>query len=189
MKKLNRLFVAVALFATMLSLTGCWFTKPKTEFLGIIKNVTQYRVITWEPANTAANHVLDPNVHFGCQLTGSHEYLFKAWLEDGTVIDEFQGRINQLSKDAPINNVNMDWAWVIGGDFYACVTPINPGDSQAYSITITDYHSEIPGKTAPNVKIFRDTKSMNASMEAFVTSESARQIEQSLANHFNQEVK
>lgn len=189
MKKLNRLFVAVVLFATMLSLTGCWITEPKTQFLGIIKNVTQYRVITWEPANPAAHHLLDPNVHFGCELTGSREYLFKAWLEDGTIVAEFRGRINQLSHDAPINGVNMDWAWVIGGPFYACVTPINPGDAQSLSVTITDFHSELPGMTAPSVKMFRDTESMNASMEAFDASSAARQIERAIALHYNQEVK
>lgn len=116
----------------VVGMTGCKASDlfaPKTMFYGTIKNNREYRLNVPNPANQPEVHTLDPGSYFSCELEGSREYVFRATLPDGTIYSEFTARINQLSKDATINNVKVDWTWVIGGPFMACVTPVGGGDA------------------------------------------------------------
>lgn len=124
----------------VVGLTGCKMKDifaPKTQFYGTIKNNIQYRLNVPNPATQSEVHTLDPGSYFSCELEGSREYVFRATLPDGTIYSQFTARINQLSKDATINNVKVDWTWVIGGPFTACVTPIGGGDASDIQFDIS----------------------------------------------------
>lgn len=121
-------------------LAGCDLFKPKDDFTGVIKNITEYRVYAWNPGNHAEVFQLDPGQYFSATLRGSEKYRFKAWLPDGTVISDFVARINQVSDDAPVNDVHVDWVWIIGGTFIASVNP--RGDADAVWVGLAGCCSE-----------------------------------------------
>lgn len=167
----------IACFAISMTLllTGCSDNSlfgPKTQFYGTIKNAIEFRIKAWEPAHTEKIHTMDPGGFFSCELEGSASYIFRAWLPDGTIIAEFEARINQLSGDAPINGVNVDWCWVVGGPFYAAITPPDPSTQSLVTITITNLHPENPNLIAPTVQMYNSKVEMSRAVDAFT--ESAR---------------
>lgn len=136
--------VAVLLAVGLATLSSCRDSlfEPKKFFYGVIKNVTQWLLYVPHPANMADVYELSPNEYFSAELEGSKVHHFEAKLPDGAVYASFDARINQLSGDAPINGVNVDWAWVIGGPFMACVTPVRDGDQ--YSVTVESSRPDLP---------------------------------------------
>lgn len=136
--------------------TGCDWLKKKDSFTGIIKNGKDLRVYTWDPGNTGAIVQLDPNEHFSATLKGSERYHFKAWLNDGTVISDFRARINQVADDASVDDIDCDWAWVIGGRFHSAVSP-GPGLGPAVGL-IVDLESRGGPGGVPEVKASRDVR-------------------------------
>lgn len=172
MKSNARYISLVALVAAFaLVLTSCAdkanLFAPKKMFYGTIKNVTQWLLYVPNPANQQDVHELSPNVYFSCELEGSRVYRFEAKLPDGVTYAAFDARINQLSSDAPVNGVNVDWAWIIGGPFYYSVSPVGGGDASAHLIEITNFDSIDPTFEQPKVMGFNDVSKMSESIVAF----------------------
>ena len=169
MNRIARYIALAAVIAvTVPSLTGCRdnYFAPKKFFYGVIKNNTQWLLYVPNPANMQDVHELGPRVYFSAELEGSREYIFRATLPDGQVYAEFRARINSLSGDARINDVNVDWAWVIGGPFMAAVTPVNPGTEAAVSVEITNFRSD-KGVEAPTVRVFQGAAEMSRALKAY----------------------
>jgi hypothetical protein len=138
---------AVVLGCVLLGTIGCDAAKPDHDMYGDIVNRREYREISWNPANTAETHSYQPGEYRYFILQGSTQYEFKAWLPDGVVTDQFTGRLNEIKKDCRFNGVDIDWVWEIGGGFYACVAPADPGDESSARAAVT--LTAIPGAPAP----------------------------------------
>lgn len=123
---LGRVQLLLATVLCLAGLQGCDWFKKKEDFYGVVKNRKDLRIYSWHPGKQSEVHQLDPNEMFYCTLKGSEKYEFKAWLNDGTVVGKFTGRINQVEDDTTIDDMQIDWAWVVGGKFYACASP-KPG--------------------------------------------------------------
>lgn len=151
-----------------LGLTGCAdIFEPKKMFYGVIKNITQWLLYVPNPAKPAEVHELSPNQYFSCELEGSRVYRFEAKLPDGVTYAAFDARINNLSGDAAINGVNVDWAWVIGGPFTACVSPVDGGDLANVEVTIENFRTIDPNLDQPEVVVFRNVAAMSQALKDY----------------------
>lgn len=131
----------------ILALVGCEnMFEPKKDFLGIEKNLTQWLLYAAQPSNPNVMHEMSPGQYFQDYLEGSRVYHFEAHFPDNTSFGAFDMRINNVSGDARINDVNIDWyvAWGIGA--VACVTPVGGGDASNYSLTLENFTTQV-GKT------------------------------------------
>lgn len=102
----------------VVGLTGCEdLTKPKSEFYGFVKNTSQYRLFITDPSDATKVWTRDPGAGFYALVNGSSVIHIEARLEDGTLYSSLNQRINQISKDAQVNNVDVDWCWTTDGNF------------------------------------------------------------------------
>lgn len=165
---LHIMFRLVTLVLAVFILASCAdLVKPKTMFYGTIKNITEWLLYVPNPADQAEVHELSPGVYFSTSLEGSRVYHFQANLPDGTVYASFDARVNNISRDATVNDVKVDWTWIIGGPFMACVTPVGGGDLSAVSVTVENFTCLDPILTRPQVQMFKDQIVMNRAMQRF----------------------
>mgnify|MGYP001352646807 CR=1 FL=1 len=115
-------------------LTGCGDDRIMN---GVVYNQREYFLNSWDPKNHTQVFGLKPEQNFSARLKGSQEYEFKAWLEDGTVTDDFTARLDEKHDNAPYHDSKLDWAWYIGGPFFACLAPRNPEDDQSCVTQVT----------------------------------------------------
>ena len=135
--------IALVAIATlvMIGLVGCSPNDnpfaPKTMFYGFEKNAVQYRLNVSDPSDQTKIWTLDPTEGFHAEVPGSSVIHSEAHLPDGTLYAVLDARINQVSNDAQVNGVNVDWCWIIGGPFMACVTPVGGGDASQYQVKVS----------------------------------------------------
>lgn len=136
-----------ALLGTVVTTTGCQdLIKPKSSFLGIEKNLTQWLLFAAQPSDVTKTHRMDPGVYFQDYLEGSRVYHFESHYPDNTTYASFDMRINNVSGDSRINDVNVDWYVAWGAGAAACVTPINGDDEAAVrniTIEVTNFRTQV----------------------------------------------
>lgn len=126
--------LGILLLATV---AGC-DRKPNHDMYGDIVNLREYRLTIWDPTNHDKNYEYMPATWRYFTLQGSTQYEFKAWIAtDGTVTDDFVGRLNEIRKDVRLNDADIDWKWEAGGGFYACIKGIDPNDQASAQRIIT----------------------------------------------------
>lgn len=145
-------YISLIVLATIVTLSaiGCSkndareFLGPKHWMYGVEKNIVQYRLNVTDPSNQAKSWQLDPTKCFYAEVEGSSVIRSTASLPDGTIYAVLEVRINQISGDARVNDSQVDWAWIIGGGFYASAKPLHEGDPAQIQVEITNFATAHP---------------------------------------------
>lgn len=194
MKKTQQFFLLSLLIVSTVALSSCSETvkdlfSPKTDFYGVEKNATQYRLFVTDPSpeKQGKSWMLDPNNCFYTTVPGSSVIRSTASLPDGTIYAVLETRINQISNDATVNDSQVDWCWIIGGAFYACVSPAPGGSASAsrVNVEIVNFASQL-GVARPLVVVITPTE-MKSLKEAVKLNQPATELERvtrEIAGHY-----
>lgn len=182
--------VAIAAFTS----AGCSkkevaeFFGPKTDFYGVEKNVTQYQLNVTDPSNQTKVWTLNPNNCFYATVPGSSVIRSTASLPDGTIYAVLETRINQISEDATVNDSQVDWCWIIGGAFYACVTPAPGGTASAsrVNVEIVNFASQL-GIERPTVVVVTlvEMRSLKAAVDPRKPATDLEKVTREIAGHYH----